>query len=111
MANTFKLNLISPDRKSMTFEVVSLATKNKDGIIEFLANYTPIICSTIPSITKIVKSDGSKMNIFTSTGIISIKDNVVNFCCDSINLEEEIDKARAEKARERAIKRLKENRE
>lgn len=109
MANIFKLNIVSQDRETISLEAKSLYTKNSDGFIEFLANHTSIISSTIPTITTIEKSDGTKRRIFTSYGIISIKDNILNFCCDSVNLVEEIDKERAKKAKERAEKRLAEN--
>ena len=109
MAKTFKLNLISPGRTTITEEVTQISTKTSDGVVEFLANHAPIICSTIPTITTFVKADGGKESIFTSTGVITIKDNVLNFCSDSINKPEEIDRDRAEKALERANKRLHED--
>ena len=109
MANTFKLNLISPGRSTISEEVINISTKTSDGVVEFLANHAPIICSTIPTITTITKADGGKESIFTSSGVITIKDNVLNFCSDSINKPEEIDRDRAERALERANKRLHED--
>ena len=109
MGNTFKLNIISPDRETISLEAKALCTRNSDGVIEFLANHVSIISSTIPTITTIIKKDGSELSLFTSYGIVSISNNVLNFCCDSVNLPQEIDKERAQKAKERAEKRLIEN--
>ena len=108
MAKEIKLNLISPGRETITKDVIKVSTKTSDGVIEFLANHAPIICSTIPTVTIITKADGGNESIFTSTGVVTIKDNVINFCCDSINWPDEIDRERAERSLERANKRLQE---
>lgn len=109
MANIIKLNIISPDRGVITEEVVSLETTSSDGKIEFFANHAPIIVSTVPTVSSFIDKAGNKKSLFTSTGIIHIKNNEINFCCDSVNWPEEIDRQRAEIARERADKRLKSN--
>lgn len=109
MANVIKLNIISPDRDMITEEIVSLETTSSDGKIEFFANHVPIIVSTVPAVSSFVDKLGNKKILFTSTGIIHIKNNEINFCCDSVSWPEEIDKQRAELARERANKRLQSN--
>ena len=42
-----------------------------------------------------------RKNIFTSSGIVYIKDNIIKFCCDSFNFPEEIDRDRAEQSLKR----------
>ena len=106
MGNTFKLNIISPDRETISLEAKALCTRNSDGVIEFLANHVSSISCTIPTITTYTTIDGNKKNLFTSSGIVYIKDNIINFCCDSFNFPEEIDKNRAEESLKRAKKRL-----
>ena len=96
MGKLIKLNIVAPGREVLTEEVVSLATTESDGKIEILANYAPTIIATIPTITTYTTIDGNKKNLFTSSGIVYIKDNIINFCCDSFNFPEEIDKNRAE---------------
>ena len=106
MGKSIKLNIVSPGREVLTEEIVSLATTEGDGKIEFLANYAPTIIATIPTITMYTTIDGDKKKLFTSSGIVYIKDNIINFCCDSFNLPEEIDRDRAEQSLKRAQERL-----
>lgn len=106
MEKTVRLNIIAPGREKLTEEVLSLTTTEVDGKVEFLANYAPIIVATIPTVSSFTTLNGDKKNLFTSSGIVYIKDNIINFCCDSFNFAEEIDKNRAEQALKRAEKRI-----
>lgn len=106
MGKLINLNIVAPGREVLTEEVVSLSTTESDGKIEILANYAPTIIATIPTITTYTTIDGNKKKLFTSSGIIYIKDNIINFCCDSFNFPEEIDGDRAEQSLKRAQERL-----
>ena len=105
MSSTFKITIVSPGKNLLEFEGESLVTSTIDGEIEFKANHAPIIVSTIPATTKII-SDNNKEILFTSSGIVYIKNNEVKFCCDSAEKDSEIDRERALKSKERAEKRL-----
>ena len=98
MGKLIKLNIVAPGREVLTEEVISLSTTEFDGKIEILANYAPTIIATIPTVTTYTTIDGNKKSLFTSSGIVYIKDNIINFCCDSFNFPEEIDKNRAEES-------------
>lgn len=106
MGKLIKLNIVAPGREVLTEEIISLSTTEGDGKIEFLANYAPTIVATIPTISTYTTIDGEKKKLFTSSGIVYIKDNIINFCCDSFNLPEEIDRDRAEQSLKRAQDRL-----
>ena len=106
MGKLIKLNIVAPGREVLTEEIVSLATTESDGKIEFLSNYAPTIVATIPTISTYTTIDGEKKKLFTSSGIVYIKDNIINFCCDSFNFPEEIDRERAEQSLKRAQERL-----
>ncbi|MDU2490187.1 MAG: ATP synthase delta/epsilon chain alpha-helix domain-containing protein [Clostridium celatum] len=106
MGKLIKLNIVAPGREVLTEEIISLSTTEGDGKIEFLANYAPTIVATIPTISTYTDIDGEKKKLFTSSGIVYIKDNIINFCCDSFNLPEEIDRDRAEQSLKRAQDRL-----
>lgn len=108
MEKNFKVNIITPGFPAITEEIQSLQTKSQDGEVEFKSKHVPIIMSTVPTVTKIVKSDGSNEIYFTSSGIIIIKDNVINFCCDSAERPGNIDVSRAMQAKDRAESRLRE---
>ena len=106
MEKTIKLNIIAPGREKLIEEVLSLTTTEVDGKVEFLANYAPIIVATIPTVSTFTTLNGDKKRLFTSSGIVYIKENIINFCCDSFNFADEIDKDRAEQALKRAEKRM-----
>ena len=61
---------------------------------------------SIPTTTTYTTIDGNKKKLFTSSGIVYIKENIINFCCDSFNFPEEIDIDRAEQSLKRAQERL-----
>lgn len=109
MAKTFKIKILTPSRVVIEEEVEKFFTSTINGNVEFLSGHAPIILSTIPCITIIEGSNGEKKEVFTSKGVINIKDNALVFCCDAAELPEEIDLARAESAKERAEKRIKES--
>ena len=106
MSKTFKITIVASGKEPMEFEGEALITSTKDGKVEFKANHTPIITSTIPTKTVIVNGS-EREEIFTSSGIIYIKDNELKFCCDAAEKSLDIDRDRALKSKERAENRLK----
>lgn len=107
MSNTFKITIVSPGKNPLEFEGESLITSTTDGQVEFKANHAPAIISTVPS-TTIITNGSNKDNIFTSSGIVYIKNNELKFCCDSSEVASEIDRERALQSKERAEQRLNE---
>ncbi len=107
MSNIFKITIVSPGKSLLEFEGEALITSTIDGQIEFKANHAPAIISTIPTTTTIINGS-SKINLFTSSGIVYIKDNELKFCCDSSEVSSDIDRQRALQSKERAEKRLEE---
>lgn len=108
MSKTLKITIVTPGKESIFYEAEALRTTMKYGQIEFRYNHTPIIISTIPTTTTII--NGSKREeLFTSSGIVYVKDNELKFCCDAAEKSSDIDKDRALESKERAEKRLKEN--
>lgn len=106
MAKTFKLKILSLDRVVLEQEVESVFAKTANGDVQFLCDHAPIIISTIPCVTVIIDSDGNKIEMTTSKGIINMIDNELTFCLDSAELEEEIDLDRAIAAKKRAEERI-----
>ena len=101
-----KLTIITNDNKRVEENILSIVTESEEGKIEILPNHTNSIIGTIPTVTKFVCCDGKEKSIFTSFGIIYIENNLIKFCCDSINWPKEIDLDRAKLSEDRAKKRL-----
>ncbi|MGL5084596.1 MAG: ATP synthase delta/epsilon chain alpha-helix domain-containing protein [Clostridium sp.] len=108
MEKTFIVNIVTQGSQAITAQIQSLHTKSEGGEVEFRAGYTPIIISTVPAVTKVIKADGSNEIYFTASGIIVIENNLMKFCCDSADRIEDIDLSRAIKSKERAEARLNE---
>lgn len=110
MSKTFNVSIITPGKIPLEIEVESLITETNDGRVEFKANHIPIILSTIPCKTILVSAIG-KEDIFTSSGIIYLKNNKLKFCCDAAERKEDIDVERAKESKARAEERLKKQKE
>ncbi|MDS0528334.1 F0F1 ATP synthase subunit epsilon [Clostridium sp. SHJSY1] len=108
MAKTLKVKIITLNEVVMEKEDVKRFTsKAVNSSLEILNNHAPIIVSTVPCKTIIEGNDGSKVELFTSKGVVNVKDNELVFCCDAAELAGDIDLDRALKSKERAEERLK----
>lgn len=104
--NSYKLVIVTPEKEIMNSNVVKFTSKNVSGEFEILANFEPFISNTIPTVTTIEDDKGKIHRLFTSSGLIKVRDNEVIFCVDSAEWPEEIDVERAKTAKERAEGRL-----
>ena len=109
MQNILKLTIITPEKKFYSGEVLDLVTENEYGRLGFLPDHIAMVTVIEPSITTFTEKDGKKLSAFTSSGMLSIKDNEISLMCDASEWPEDIDMKRAEEARERAEMRLKEH--
>lgn len=106
MANTFKLIILTPEREFYAGEATELVAASTEGNLGVLANHMPLVTTLKPSASEIVDKDGNKKRAFISTGILEVKENSVTVLSDACEWPEEVDKKRAEAAKERAEARL-----
>lgn len=84
MKKYFELNIVTAGNSNISDKVVSMITETKDGRLEVLPDFNQAFISTIPTTTEYTTIDGDRKKVFTSNGIMYIKDNQVKFCCDYI---------------------------
>lgn len=108
MEDKMKLNILTPDRKLFSGDIVDLNTENEEGRIELLPNHVSLISALSPAVTTFTTVDGKKTKLFTSTGVLKMLDNEINMLCEAAEWPEEIDLDRAEEARDKAEALLKE---
>ncbi len=108
MADALELTILTPEKQFYKGKVKLVKSENSLGGFEILSNHVPMITVLKPSITEFTDLDGKNYKAFTSTGTLEIRNNKVVILCDSCEWPEDIDKMRAEAAKERAEKRLKE---
>jgi len=106
MANTFKLIILTPEREFYAGEATELVVASTEGNLGVLANHMPLVTTLKPSASEIVDKDGNKKRAFISTGILEVKENSVTVLSDACEWPDEVDKKRAEAAKERAEARI-----
>lgn len=106
MAKTFNAKILTLDSKVLDEKIEKIFFSTAEGNVEILANHASSIFSTVPCITKVTDENGVVKEFFTAKGVVNISNNELNFCCDSSELKEDIDVARAEAAEKRAEKRI-----
>lgn len=104
----FKLEIVSPQKVIFKGEVVSFTVPGIIGSFQILYNHAPIIAELGIGLVKFTKPDGEEKKFATSGGFVEVKENNVVMIAETIEAIEEIDLNRAEAAKERALKRIKE---
>jgi len=100
------IEIVSPSKPIFNGEVISITLPGTEGNFQVLYNHAPILSSLTIGIIKIEDVNGNKRNISTSGGSVEVKNNSVVVLANSAEFEDEIDTNRAQKAKERAEKRL-----
>lgn len=108
MENKFHLTIITPDRELFIGEVVSLNCEGNEGHFGILPNHAPMIATLVPTVTTFQDVNGKQYTAFTSDGVFKVNNNKAILLCNSAEWPEEIDKERAESAKQRAEDRLSE---
>ncbi|MFL0250481.1 F0F1 ATP synthase subunit epsilon [Clostridium neuense] len=106
MATNIKLSILTPQKTFYVGEVSEISTRTVEGGLGILANHSDMVAFLQPTETKFIQADGTEKKAFTSTGVLNVGASEVTFMCDASEWPEEIDVNRAEKAKERAEKRL-----
>lgn len=106
----FMLEIVTPDREFFSDEVDMVIVRGIEGDLAVLENRAPLL--TPLAIGKVrISKDGKEKIAAIVDGYISVQKEKTTIITDSAEWPEEIDIDRAEKAKKRAEKRLKENHE
>lgn len=100
------LDVVTLKRVVFSEPVESVIAPGTVGYFGILPGHTPFVSSLQVGITKITKVGGEKVNLFTSSGFLMTDGKRVILLADAAERPEEIDVARAQRAKERAEKRL-----
>lgn len=105
----YNIKVLTPERVFFEGQTDQLIAKTTTGNIGILYNHAPYVASIVPSELRI-KIDGQFRSAAISDGIIKVaEDGEVTILSSAIEWSDEIDVARAQRAREAAERRLKEN--
>lgn len=109
MSKTLKVKIITLNNIVEKENISRMFINANNGSLEIMPGHAPMIVSTVPNITVLETIDGNKIELFTSKGVVNVEKNEITFCCDAVETREEIDLARAKKAKERAEERIKDS--
>lgn len=105
MDKSFRLDIVTPDKKFFGDNVDMIVINTKDGKIGVMSNHIPMVFAVVPGIIKIRK-DGIDKTAFVSEGFMEVGGNTVTLMVDAAEWPEDIDVRRAERAKERAEEKL-----
>lgn len=100
MSSVFSLNIITPDKCLKYDDVTCIILRTTDGEISLLANHIDKISNIDITPLTIRMSSGEK-RLALSSGVLYVnnKENTVNLIVDTVERAEDIDIARAKKAK------------
>lgn len=105
----FELTMLTTDGKKHELETARISLPSADGTRTILANHMPIVVPIEIGQVRLIDGDKSEI-VVVSEGIFNFKDNEARLFVRTFEFADEIDEARAERAKERAEARLAEER-
>lgn len=105
MANSFKLELVTPLKKVLSKEVEFVMIRTTEGDMGILANHSPFVAGLATGEMK-VRSNGEETFYYVSGGFIEISNNVVTILADEAMDVKDIDLEAARKEAQIAREKL-----
>lgn len=110
MAKKVLVEVVTPERLVLRQEVDSLIVPATEGYLGVLPDHAPLITGLSIGIVQ-YKHDGRVDKLAVSGGFMEVAENKAILLADTAEKPEEIDVARARRAKERAERRLREKAE
>lgn len=104
MADTFTLEIATPERSLVKEDVVRAQVPGKDGYLGILPDHAPLLSALGDGTLSYVTAAGGKSIIAIHGGFVEVLDNQVRVLADIAEHGTEIDTARAQRALERSRK-------
>ena len=109
MINSLEAQILTPEGALFDGEVTGVRIPGTEGSFEVKPMHAPIISTLQPGLIVVRKTDGQELKYAVSGGLAEVHNNMLNLLAESAEPINEIDVARAKKAKERAQGRLKES--
>jgi F-type H+-transporting ATPase subunit epsilon len=105
MANTLKLEIVTPDAKTYSEDVEMVTLPGSEGEMGIYPQHVPLMAQIVPG-EVIVRQGGRDYFLAVGEGFVEITGERVAIMTDMAIRAENIDEAKAEEARRRAEARL-----
>ena len=100
---TMQVELVSPEKVVFSGEATQVITRTLGGgEIAFLPGHAPFLGALTENHTRITLSDGTQLDVAVHGGFVQVGHNKVSILSDIAELGDQIDRARARAAKERA---------
>jgi F-type H+-transporting ATPase subunit epsilon len=103
---SYNLEIVTPRKIAFSNRVQSFTAPGSMGSFQVLHDHAPLLSSTAIGEVKVVDHAGNTLRFATSGGFVQVLSNRVTMLAETAERSDEIDTARAEAARDRALKRL-----
>ena len=107
MANTLKLEIITPDETAYSESVDMVTLPGIEGQMGILPEHIPLMTQMVPG-EIIVRKDGHNHSFAVGEGMVEVMGDHVSILTDIAIAADKIDEAKVEEARRRAEARLQE---
>ena len=108
MAKTFLLEIVTPERQFFTGQVESLILPASDGSYGVEPGHEPVVAAVEPGETR-YKVDGQWQSVIVTQGFAEIMSDYAVLLVSTAERPEDIDEARAQRAKQRAEERLRQH--
>ena len=106
MANTLKLEIVTPEAKTFSDDVDMVTLTGGEGEMGILPQHMPLMTELVAGEIHAIK-DGQSIFLAVGDGFVQVTGDRVSILTDMAIRAENIDEAAAEQARQRAEERLK----
>jgi F-type H+-transporting ATPase subunit epsilon len=104
-ATTLHVELAAPEQSLQRLEADEVILPGEAGIMAIRIDHTPLLSTLVPGVV-VVRAQEEEHFFAVSGGFAEVRENTVTVLAQTIERPEDIDLARAEAARERAMERL-----
>ncbi len=111
MADKLKLEIVTPDKVVLSEEVEYVGVPGIMGQFGVLKNHVPFLSALAIGALYYRKEDGKNRYVFISGGFAEVSPDSITILAESAEKAEDIDISRAREAKERAERRLQEQKE
>jgi len=105
--STQRLEIVTPEKKVFTGDVNFVVVPGELGELGFLPNHAPLMSGLKIGLVR-VQQEGKPFKVAVSGGFVEVRGSKVTILADTAEREDQINRERAEEAKERAEKRLSE---
>ena len=100
---TMQVELVSPERVIFSGEATQVITRTLGGgEIAFLPGHAPFLGALVENHTRVTLVDGAVLDVAVHGGFVQVSGNTVSILSDTAELGEQVDRARAMRAKETA---------